>query len=313
MLRGETGFHYVPNHRGLHDGSQVLRHRYRTPRRMAGQGKGRFRRAVAVVFFRHRESHGVQAVLRVAQTGSTIAAVHARFAHEHPTVFPHMEQSGEGVAVAILRRRVHRCVSLIFLLVTGLRPLPTYHGIALRRQESRGLAGETEPGGFVHHAHAARSALLGQEITESHVVVFHHEFHFHLLFLGIGQTHGKGIGLLVHPARLAALQVVTDVARAGLFFHPYQVAAEITDIGHQAQGRLLQHRHFLPPFFPVRIISYLIICTSVFQSYFEEGHTVGTGDGLFILLRCGSHSCRQRSSVRSTGGPSRPARRHHSG
>ena len=38
----------------------------------------------------------------VAQAGTAIAAVHARFAHEHPTVFPHMEQSGEGVAVAIL-------------------------------------------------------------------------------------------------------------------------------------------------------------------------------------------------------------------
>ena len=175
------------------------------------------------------------------------------------------------------------------------------------------LPGKRNPVVFVHHAHATRSALLGQEITESHVVVFHHEFHFHLLLLGIGQTHGKGIGLLVHPARLAALQVVTDVARAGLFFHPYQVAAEITDIGHQTQGRLLQHRHFLPPFFPVCIISYLIICTSVFQSYFEEGHTVGTGDGLFILLCCRSHDCGPRSSVRLTGSPSRPARRHHSG
>ena len=102
MLCGETGFHYVPRNGGLHDGSQVPGHRERTPRRMAGQGKGRFRRAVTVVFFRHRESHSVQAVLRVAQAGTAIAAVHARFAHEHPTVFTHMEQSGEGVAVAIL-------------------------------------------------------------------------------------------------------------------------------------------------------------------------------------------------------------------
>ena len=186
--------------------------------------------------------------------------------------------------MSILGTHVHRRIGLIDFLVAGLCALPSNHGVALRCEERSRAFRETETSGLGHHAHTARLAGLGQEITESDVLVLDHELHVHPLLLRVGKPHGECVRLFVHPACLATTQVITDVTRSRAVRHPSQSPAEITEISHQPERRLLHERHFAVLSTVIRhIIAGFIVSTAILQSHFQERLPVGTG---YDLLRC---------------------------
>ena len=120
------------------------------PRGSSGDRECGLDSAVAVILLGHGELDLVTALrIPVAQAAAAVAAVHARFADERPAVAADLEETGEGVAVAVLRFLVERLVDGIEFFIAGLGALPAYHGVALWGKESRRPLREYESGALL--------------------------------------------------------------------------------------------------------------------------------------------------------------------
>ena len=190
LRRFELLLHHVVGHGCLHNGFQRGANGYRAPRSSARQGEGWLRRTPSVGLALHGKRHLVAPLgVVVGQSASGIAAVGARFAHEHPTVRAHAEQTGEGVARAIFRLGGHRSVGSVLLFIARLGAFPSAHGVRLRTDERRGLLRQSECSGLFGHYHARSFAFLRKDIAERHVAVAHAEHDGHGLVLRVLAVH----------------------------------------------------------------------------------------------------------------------------
>ena len=135
----------IPGHGGLHYRREVAAHGDSAPGSIAWESHRGARIAVAVVFLRHGIGYCIEAVEPVvAQMRSAVIAVDPGFGEEHPAVIANSEQTGEGVATAVLRDGVHRRIGRVDLLIRRTGALPVLHSRALWRKESGGATRKTE-------------------------------------------------------------------------------------------------------------------------------------------------------------------------
>ena len=115
--------------------------------------------------------------MEVAEPRAAIITVNSGLREEHPAAVAHLEKGRESVSVAILRRGIHRCIRSVELLIARLCTHPSYHRIALRRQEGRGPLRETEGGRLGAYYHTACTALSRNQVAEGCIVVGHMPLH----------------------------------------------------------------------------------------------------------------------------------------
>ena len=206
MLCCVARFNHIPRNGCFHNRFQRFTHRNGTPGCVAGQGKSRLYRTIAIILFRHRKFNVVHSVIRIAKAGSTVTAVHTGLTDQYPAIFAYFEQTGEGIAMTVVRTFIHRRIHFISFFITGLRAFPAYHGIALRAKERSGLFRKSKTCILIHHTHTARIALAEQSIAECHIIVTHPESNLHLLSFGIIEKTVQFVSPVVHLRGLDTVQ-----------------------------------------------------------------------------------------------------------
>ena len=86
-----------------------------------------------------------------------------------------MEQTREGIALAILRAGRHGTVDAVAFFVAGLGAFPSHHGTALGGDKRGGAIGQTEGCALFLDDGALGIVVLltGDEVAEGYVVVAH--------------------------------------------------------------------------------------------------------------------------------------------
>ena len=209
-----TRLHIVPGDSRFHNRLQRGAHRDSTPRGHARQRKSRLDGTVAVVLLWHRELKRVEPVtLHVGKTRSAVTGIDTSLRDECPSVLVvlvsslHVKEAGERISVSVLAALVHRFVVAITLLITGFRALPTNHGIRLRREERGCLAGEIKARRLLHDTDGklllvATTWMIGNSVTERHIVVADTKIDVIRIALRILQGHHQLVGLYVHLTEL---------------------------------------------------------------------------------------------------------------
>ena len=143
--------------------------------------------------------------------------------------------------MAVLRTCVHLVVRNVFFLVARLCAFPTYHGVALRREEGSCTCRQSESCGFFVYYDASCFALTGYCIAESYIVGAYSEYYVHLLPLGVGEGACKLVCLVVDVRLLDACLHVCRVDASAVLGIEGETFAEIADVGLESKRRLFEH------------------------------------------------------------------------
>ena len=195
------------------------------------------------------EADGVDALSVAHQPATHIVPVRTNFGKQHPALATLLEETGESVSFApsVLP---HRFVKRIARFIARGSAGKAAHWFRLRAKESRGATGYGESGRLAFHNPYHRFALWVYAVAESDVVVTHlevdvHHMHFALLTLSVLPLLVEGkiatVGTIGDYRFLDVAQcVVPCYCLRFPSFPKADVAGEVSQIGTQAQGRILE-------------------------------------------------------------------------
>ena len=241
-----TWLHIIPRNRRLNNRLQRGAHCDGAPRGRTRQSEGRLNGAVAAILLWHWELDRIETVaLHVREARSTVAGIHTRLRHQRPSISD-VEEAGEGVAMSVSATLVHRLIIAITLFIAGFRTLPTNHGIRLRGQERRGLTGEVEASSLLHDADGellliATTGMVGDCITEGHIIVADTEIHIIRIALCILQGHHQLVGIHMHLAELRTRHLVVERQVLFLLAVEGDALRKVAIVGYKAQRTLVKH------------------------------------------------------------------------
>jgi hypothetical protein len=132
-------------------------------------------------------------------------------------------------------------IGLVFFFVTGLGALPANHRIALGAEESGGEAGKVEAGGLAQNDDGGGVAILRQFVAEGQVVIGYAKGHGHLPSVGGGVGAREGVGVIIHGRGLGTVEGVGVLDFALGVGAQGHLLREVADVGHEAEGRILQN------------------------------------------------------------------------